>query len=62
MINAVNTGLIDANPASGVSMAFEKLKKQNMPTLRSEELPKLMRSLVMSSLSVTTRCLIECSS
>ena len=59
MIYAVNTGLIDANPASGVGMAFEKPKKQNMPTLRPEELPKLMRSLVMSNLSVLTRCLIE---
>lgn len=59
MIFAVNTGLIDANPASGVGMAFEKPKKQNMPTLRPEELPKLMRSLVMSNLSIVTRCLIE---
>lgn len=59
MIYAVNTGLIDANPASGVGMAFEKPKKQNMPTLRPEELPKLLRSLIMSNLSVPTRCLIE---
>jgi len=59
MIYAVNTGLLDANPASGVGMAFERPKKQNMPTLRPEELPKLMRSLVMSNLSVPTRCLIE---
>lgn len=59
MVYAVNTGLIDANPASGIGMAFEKPKKQHMPTLRPEELPKLMRSLVMSNLSVTTRCLIE---
>ncbi|MBT1908227.1 tyrosine-type recombinase/integrase [Enterobacter kobei] len=59
MIYAVNTGLIDANPASGVGRAFERPKKQNMPTLRPEELPKLMRSLVMSNLSVPTRCLIE---
>ncbi|EGB9077280.1 MULTISPECIES: integrase domain-containing protein [Enterobacteriaceae] len=58
MIYAVNTGLIDANPASGIGMAFEKPKKQNMPTLRPEELPKLMRSF-MSNLSVPTRCLIE---
>ncbi|MCP2005966.1 UNVERIFIED_ORG: integrase [Buttiauxella agrestis ATCC 33320] len=59
MTYAVNTGLIDANPASGVGMAFERPKKQNMPTLRPEELPQLMRSLVMSNLSVSTRCLIE---
>lgn len=30
-----------------------------MPTLWPEELPKLMRSLIMSNLSVPTRCLIE---
>jgi len=59
MIYAVNTGLIDANPASGVGMAFEKPKKQHMPTLRPEELPKLMRTLVISNLSVPTRCLIK---
>lgn len=59
MIYSINIGLIDANPASGVGMVFEKPKKQNMPTLRPEELPKLMRSLVMSNLSVPTRCLIE---
>ncbi|MGC0869571.1 UNVERIFIED_ORG: integrase [Pantoea agglomerans] len=59
MIYAVNTGLIDANPASGVGMAFEKPKKQNMPTVRPEELPKLMRSIAISNLSITTRCLIE---
>lgn len=59
MIYAVNTGLIDSNPASGIGMAFEKPKKQHMPTLRPEELPKLMRSLAMSNLSIPTRCLIE---
>ena len=59
MIYAVNTGLIDANPASGVGMAFEKPKKQNMPTLRPEEVSKLMLSLLMSNLSVPTRCLIK---
>lgn len=59
MIYGVNTGLIDSNPTSGVGMAFERPKKQNMLTLRPEELPKLMRSIGMSNLSVPTRCLIE---
>lgn len=59
MIYAVNTGLIGTNLTSGVGMAFERPKKQNMPNLRPEELPKLMRSLVMPNLSVSTRCLIE---
>lgn len=40
-------------------MAFEKPKKLNMPTLRPEELLKLMHSLVMSNLSVATCCLVE---
>ncbi|MBU9808539.1 tyrosine-type recombinase/integrase, partial [Rahnella sp. SL6] len=59
MIYAVNVGLIEANPASGIGMAFEKPKKQNMPTLRPEELSELLYSLAMSNLSVPTRCLIE---
>lgn len=59
MIYAVNTGLIDANPASGIGMAFEKPKRQHMPTLRPDELPMLIRSLSMSNLSIPTRCLIE---
>jgi integrase len=40
-------------------MAFERPKKQNMPTLRPEELPMLMGALFRSNLSVSTRCLIE---
>lgn len=59
MIFVVNTGLTDANPASGIDMAFEKPKKQNMPTLQPEELPKLVHSLVMSNLPVSTCYLIE---
>lgn len=59
MIYAVNTGLIDANPTSGVGMAFEKPKKKHMPSIRPEELPYLMRSLALSNITVTTRLLIE---
>ncbi|MGQ5288057.1 integrase domain-containing protein [Pectobacterium actinidiae] len=59
MVYAVNTGLIDANPASGIGMAFERPKKQHMPTIRPEELPKLMRTITMSNLSIPTRCLLE---
>ncbi len=59
MIYSVNTGLIDANPASGIGNAFERPKKQHMPTIRPEELPKLMRTISMSNLSIPTRCLLE---
>ncbi|HGN9373780.1 TPA: integrase domain-containing protein [Citrobacter pasteurii] len=59
MIYAVNTGLLDANPASGVGMAFERPKKQHMPTLRPKELPTLIQCISFSNLSIPTRCLIE---
>jgi integrase len=59
MIFSVNTGLIESNPASGIGNAFEKPKKQHMPTLKPEELPKLLRSLHTSNLTLSTRCLIE---
>ncbi|MFV8757848.1 integrase domain-containing protein, partial [Yersinia enterocolitica] len=59
MIYAVNVGLLDANPASGIGNAFERPKKQHMPTIRPEELPKLMRTIAMSNLSIPTRCLLE---
>ncbi len=55
MVYAVNTGLIDANPASGISMAFERPKKQHMPTIRPEELPKLMRTCSGSVVQDTSK-------
>ena len=42
-----------------VSEWLLKSPKTNNATLRPEELPALMRSLIMSNLSVPTRCLIE---
>jgi len=33
MINAVKTGVIDADPALGVGIIVEKPKKQKIPTL-----------------------------
>ncbi|MDO6719868.1 integrase domain-containing protein [Psychrosphaera sp. 1_MG-2023] len=56
---AVNTGLIHANPLIGIKAAFEKPKKQNMPTIRPEELPDFMRALSIASIKIVTRYLIE---
>ena len=42
MLYAVNTGLIHANPLSGIGKAFNAPKVVNLPTLRPEELPDLM--------------------
>ncbi len=59
MIYAVNTGLLPANPLSGISKAFQPPVKQHLPTLKPEQLPTLMKMLSIASIKLTTRCLIE---
>jgi integrase len=59
MVYAVNTGLIDANPLTGISKAFQAPYKKHMPTLRPDELPNLMAAVANASIKKTTRCLIE---
>ncbi|MBA6362318.1 tyrosine-type recombinase/integrase [Colwellia sp. BRX8-4] len=56
---AVNTGLIYSNPLIGIKAAFEKPKKQNMPSIKPNELPNLMQSLSVASIKIVTRYLIE---
>lgn len=59
MTYGVNSGIIFANPLSGIKAVFKKPKKQNMATLRPEELPELMVAVANASIKRTTRCLIE---
>ena len=59
MTYSVNTGLIHANPLNGIRAAFEKPKKQHMPTIKPDELPELMTALNAASLKMVTRALIE---
>ncbi|WP_413284187.1 integrase domain-containing protein [Vibrio sp. MA40-2] len=59
MTFAVNTGLIHANPLSGIRAAFEKPVVKHMATIKPDELPELMRTLNASNLQVVTRALIE---
>ena len=59
MIFAVNTGLINANPLSGISKAFQTPAKQHQPTIAPAKLPILMKALSLASIKITTRCLIE---
>lgn len=56
---AVNTGLIHANPLTGIRAAFQKPQKQNMPTISPEELPQLMKDISYASIKLVTRYLIE---
>lgn len=59
MLYSVNVGLIHANPLTGINKAFQTPVKQHLPTLKPEQLPKLMSALSVASIKITTRCLIE---
>ena len=59
MTYGVNSGLIHANPLSGIRSVFKKPKKKNMATLAPDELKELMVAIANASIKRTTRCLIE---
>lgn len=59
MVYSVNTGVIQANPLSGIGKAFSAPKVTNLPTLLPEELPALMYAIQHSNTKLVTRCLIE---
>ncbi|WP_095081693.1 integrase domain-containing protein [Pseudomonas sp. Irchel s3h17] len=59
MIHGVNSGLIHANPLSGIRSVFKKPKKKNMAALAPDELKELMVAIANASIKRTTRCLIE---
>jgi Integrase len=59
MTYAVNSGLLDSNPLSGIGKAFQSPLKRNMPTLEPARLPDLMASLAAANIKITTRALIE---
>jgi integrase len=59
MNHAVNVGLIHTNPLIGIKAAFDIPTSKNMPTLKPEELPELMKALNYASIKIVTRCLIE---
>jgi len=59
MTYAVNCGLVQSNPLSGIKAAFKKPQKENMKALKPEELPELMNSIANASIKLTTRFLIE---
>lgn len=56
---AVNTGIIQFNPVTKVSAAFENPTVQNMPTIKPLELPEFMHTLSLARIELQTRCLVE---
>lgn len=59
MVFAVNTGVIEHNPLTGIHKAFHAPVKQHLPTLKPTQLPELMQALSIASIKLSTRCLIE---
>lgn len=59
MTYGVNSGLIHANPLSGIRSVFKKPRKKNMAALAPDELKELMMAIANASIKRTTRCLIE---
>jgi integrase len=59
MVYSVNTGLLQANPLTGINKAFQTPVKKHLPTLKPDQLPTLMATLSVASIKITTRCLIE---
>lgn len=56
---AVNYGLVQSNPLTGIRVTFKKPTKEHMPSLAPNELPELMQTLARASIKIVTRCLIE---
>lgn len=59
MTYSVNSGIIKANPLAGIYKAFGSPTKKNMPTIKPEQLPELMKKISRASIKYTTRRLIE---
>ena len=56
---AVASGLIEVNYLADVTKLFPAPKKQNMPTIKPERLPELMKALYNASITRVTRSLVE---
>ncbi|MFT5851030.1 MAG: integrase [Colwellia sp.] len=59
MTFAVNTGLTNSNPLAGIKDAFSSPAVVNLPALKPEELPSLMKTIGAANLKIQTRLLIE---
>ena len=59
MTHAPNTGILQHNPLSGIRSVFLAPKVTNIPTIKPNELGKLMKEISYASIKLVTRCLIE---
>lgn len=59
MTYGVNSGLLHANPLTGIRSVFKRPRKKNMAALAPDELKELMVAIANASIKRVTRCLIE---
>jgi len=59
MTFALNTGIIETNRLAGIKDAFAVPVVVNRPAIKPEELPELMREIMLANITQTTRCLME---
>ncbi len=59
MVYAVNSGLMDSNPASTMGKVFEKPIKQHMATICPERLPELIHRVENTNRAMITRYLLK---
>lgn len=59
MVYAINIGLVSINPLAGIRDGFTKPESNNLPSLKPEQLPKLMKDLSMARIKIVTRSLVE---
>ncbi len=55
---AVNTGIVKANPLTGIRAAFAAPTKKHMATIMPTELPELFQALSSANIKTTTKCLL----
>lgn len=59
MTFAVNAGLVQHNPLTGIRELIPTTKVKHQPSLKPDELPDLIKAIRYSSTKIVTRCLIE---
>jgi hypothetical protein len=59
MVYSINIGLITTNPLAGIREAFITPTAKAMPSLKPNQLAKLMKDLSLANIRKVTRSLIE---
>ncbi len=55
MVFATNTGVVHHNPLAGIKSAFPLPEIENLPTIKPEQLPELLKAIHTANIRVTTR-------